>query len=92
MAELQHAVTDLEDRLREAARERWGDGWTIEVRHFADGTTRMHAYSNQGQTADGNTVRERLMPGSDGELHHEKVVVSGGEEIVEQETLESPAR
>lgn len=84
------ATDRLKERLETVARERWEDRWTIQAQYFADSSTRMHAYSNRGHTTDNGQIRERIMPGSNGELHLERVVIEGGEEIVKRETLESP--
>lgn len=41
---------DVDDikRLKELARERWGDKWTITQKHFADGTTKQTAWRSYG--------------------------------------------
>lgn len=37
-------MTEKFDYLEEIARERWGEKWAIEQKHWADGTTTEHAY------------------------------------------------
>ena len=39
---------DTLSRLKQLARERWGEEWAIEQRHWADGTTSEHAYHTIG--------------------------------------------
>lgn len=39
-------------RLKELARERWGNQWTITQKHFADGTTKATAFRSLGQVDD----------------------------------------
>lgn len=45
--ELDSRVEPLE-RLKELARERWGEQWTITQQHFADGTTKQTAWRTYG--------------------------------------------
>jgi len=67
--------TDQLERLREAARDRWDDEWTIDARHYADGTIQAWADHHRGRVdaADHDfdedadvVVRERLWVGPDG--------------------------
>lgn len=61
-------------RLEAAARERWGDKWTIDVQYFADGTTSASAFSIVVPGSDVKT-KERLSFLWNGELHWERVRV-----------------
>ncbi|RQG93715.1 hypothetical protein [Natrarchaeobius oligotrophus] len=67
-------LSDLE-RLKQLARERWGDEWAIEQRHWADGTTTEHAYHVEPSDEPDVRIRERLFIGADGEPYHDKVRV-----------------
>lgn len=54
--------TETLDRLEQAARERWGETWSISATHFADGTTQAYAFRSYGRV-DGSAdliERERL--------------------------------
>ncbi|WP_395166378.1 hypothetical protein [Natrinema pallidum] len=58
------------ERLEAAARDRWGDEWTIRAKHFSDGTTQAHAFRSRGvaddDDRDGKTlVEERLYASAD---------------------------
>ena|GEM_PF-5550226 len=68
--------TDHLEQLRDAARDRWDDEWTIDARHYADGTVQAHAYHRRGRVdaADHDfgeeadvVARDRLWVGPDGE-------------------------
>ncbi|WP_256391488.1 hypothetical protein [Natronoarchaeum rubrum] len=68
--------TDHLERLREAARDRWDDKWTIDARHYADGTVQAWAYHsrrrldvNEHDFGDDANVfeQEGLWIGPDGE-------------------------
>lgn len=67
MATVEPTESDDVDRLEEAARERWEDGWTIQTLRFADGTSRSFAYHTVGRADDGRIERERLRIGVDGD-------------------------
>lgn len=77
-------MADL-DQLEAAARERWGERWTIEVRHFADGSTSAHAFRSRGRTDAGHLEKERLFIGDDGEIRADRVVEA--RETVEYDDL-----
>lgn len=66
-------MTEIE-RLREAARDRWGDSWTIRQLHFADGSTSEHAFRSRGRTEDGHLEKERLFVGEDGQVFADRIV------------------
>lgn len=76
--------TEIE-QLREAARDRWGDAWTIRQLHFADGSTSAHAFRSRGRTEDGHLEKERLFVGEDGRVYADRVVEAS--ETVEEEDL-----
>ncbi len=68
--------TDQLERLRDAARDRWDDKWTVDARHYADGTIQAWADHRRGRVdaADHDfddgadvVVRERLWVGPNGE-------------------------
>jgi len=69
-------------KLEAGARERWGDEWTVETQHFADGTEQSYAYHQRGHADEGIVERERLFPGADGELYHDHIVIDT-ESVVE---------
>jgi len=97
--------TDHLERLRDAARERWDDKWTIDARHYADGTVQAHAYhSRRRLDADEHDFdedadvfeREHLWVGPDGERVVQREHVCGEDrktvEVLEDThgLLESP--
>lgn len=85
-SEEQHNDRDGVERLREAARERWGDQWTIEQRIWSDGDSRAYAFRSHGRvTDDGPIRRERMMIAPDDEVIVEEV-------LVEPATIESRGR
>lgn len=79
------------EMLEDAARERWGDQWSIEQLHFADGTTSQHAYRLGGLNDAGHLRKERLFVGADGEVYYDHVLLDKAEivEVIEQD--EAPA-
>jgi len=58
------------ERIREAARERWGDRWRIERSEYADGTVVPKAIRYMGRTGDddGICVREEILFDADDKL------------------------
>lgn len=80
------------ERLREAARERWGENWTIRVTEYADGSTDIMAFSSNGVVeVDGERVieRERLLFDADGEIVHDRVRLTK-QRVVETDRPEPP--
>lgn len=66
-------------RLKNAARERWGDAWTIHTLRFADGSTKSTAYHSRSLVGDpregrDETIleRDRLVIADDGRLVYER--------------------
>ncbi len=75
------------ERLRAAARERWGDVWTLVTREWADGDAQTVAYTSRGRGEDGETiVREQLLLDDDGDIVRERVVLRP-QRILERERL-----
>lgn len=70
-------------KLKTAARERWGDKWTVEVKHWADGTHQFYAYHRAGRTPSGHLREERLMFDGSGTIHHERLLVKK-EQVLER--------
>lgn len=73
--------SDALDRLKAAARDRWGDRWTIRVQHFATGNTKAIAFHSRGTVdrddVDGKVLDvERLQLDDDGRLGYDRVHVS----------------
>lgn len=63
------------DRLRQAAYQRWGDGWTLETREYADGTRDHIVYHSRGRVdVDGESVleRDRLLFDDEGNIVHDR--------------------
>lgn len=71
------------DRLKEAARELWGDTWTLRTLEFADGSTDHVVYRSRG-----------LVEGSDGKLlERDRLVLDDTDEIVHtRERVEKETR
>lgn len=86
----QQVPLDVEERiqkLKTAAKERWGDAWTVEVKHWADGTHQCYAYHMNGRTPEGHREKEQLLFDAEGEIHHERLVQTP-EELIEREELD----
>lgn len=80
------------ERLEAAARDRWGDGWTIQQLHFADGSSQSFAYRISGQREKSNRVeKDRLFIGADGGVYHDRVVVDQ-EQVVEVLDRDEPPK
>ena len=62
------------ERLKAAARERWGERWTVRELHFADGDTHACAYQSQGLDDDGNQILLRMSFVDDGSIVVSRVV------------------
>lgn len=63
-------------RLEAAARERWDDAWTIQTLRFANGDAQSFAFRSLGRTEEGYVERERLFPGTDGEIYYDRVLLN----------------
>lgn len=68
-------MTTHVEKLKDAARERWRDSWTVRQLHFADGTTSAHAFRTLGHAEAGKNVKERLFVGADDEIYSDCIVV-----------------
>ncbi|WP_435552741.1 hypothetical protein [Natrinema sp. CGMCC1.2065] len=62
------------ERLESAARERWGDEWSIRATHFSDGTTQAHAFRSLGVVDD----REEKT------LEEERLYTDGDETVIQR--------
>lgn len=72
------------DRLREAARELWGDAWTLHTREYADGATDRMVYHSRGLTeVNGDPVieRDRLLFDDKDTIVHDRVRVRKQEQL-----------
>jgi len=91
--ELRDAICDTagSDRelLEEAARELWGDHWSITERHFADGTTDTYAMHSKGRTDNGNLEQLRLRVDDEGRVGMTRTIFDP-RETVEEEVVEHP--
>lgn len=75
------------ERLKAAARDRWGDEWAVKVTHWADGTHQYVAYHMEGRrTPEGCLTKHQLLFGADGEIHHERLLVEP-ERLVERDEI-----
>lgn len=63
------------DRLKQEARKRWGERWTVEARFFADGDVNAHAFQSRGQTPEGHLEQDILFITDDGDVVGERVVL-----------------
>lgn len=82
-------VDELE-ALEAAARERWGEAWTIDQRHWADGTTSTHAFHLEPTEDPDVVVRDRLFVGADGDVYHDRKRVRREETLDVLERDEPP--
>jgi hypothetical protein len=70
-------------QVREAARERWGDAWTLVRKEWADGDSQVRAIHSLGRTADGDRLkREELTVGDTGEVVVETVLLQRERTVV----------
>jgi hypothetical protein len=55
-------LEDLDERelLHAAARDRWGERYTVRINEYATGERSMHAYQLRGQNEDGTRTKELL--------------------------------
>lgn len=92
--ELRDAVCSAADpdrqRLEEAARERWGEEWAIQQRHWSDGTTSAHAFHLEPTDDPDVVLRDRLFVGADGDVYHERIRVRREETLDVLERDEPP--
>lgn len=63
------------ETLKAAARDRWGEKWTIRQDHYADGTSRAYAFRVRGSTEEGYGIQGRLFVGADGQVYHDRVTL-----------------
>lgn len=75
--------------LEAAARDRWGDHWTIRILQFSEGSIHAFAFHSNGRTDEGNLEHERLMPANDDEFVLVRYVFKPEQEI-EEEVLHDP--
>lgn len=68
-------LTETVTHLKSEARERWGDRWTVEVKHFADGDFHAHAVHSRGRTGGGNLEEDRLFITDDSTVCVERVTL-----------------
>lgn len=75
------------EALQAAARQRWGEEWAIEQRHWADGTSDAHAYHIEPTDDADVYFRDRLFVGDDGEVYHDRIRLRREEvlEVVERD-------
>jgi len=81
------------DRLRDLARDLWGDAWTLRTQTYADGSTDHIVFHSRGRvTVDGESLleRDRLEFDGDGNVVHSRERVRK-EERVEHELVDSDA-
>lgn len=75
--------------LEDAARERWGEHWTIRIQQFSDGSIRTFAFHSKGRTDEGQLEHERLLPAGDDEFVHVRRVFEP-EQQIDEEVLDDP--
>lgn len=65
------------DRLKAAARERWGDEWIVEQQHFANGNSKEIAVHTNGPVerddVDGEVRELERLQIDDGEIGYDKI-------------------
>ncbi|WP_265112258.1 hypothetical protein [Halosolutus halophilus] len=82
------------ERLEELARERWGEKWAIQQKHWADGSTTEHAYHMRGlvdvEDVDGRVhEKELLFLNDEGQHVVERIQVQVGA-TVDREVVADP--
>lgn len=87
-------MDDTINQLKDAAHDRWGDGWTIRQLHFADGSASAHAFRTRGKNEEGHLRRERLFVGADGEVYQDRVLIDDAAivEVLERDFAEDEVR
>lgn len=81
-------VSDEIDRLKQEARKRWDDRWTVRVNHFSDGDIRAHAYRSRGRDDEGHLITDRLFL-----LDNDDIVVertTAQQQEIDNKILETP--
>lgn len=68
-------------RLRDEARERWGEQWFLESREWADGDARHRVIHRRGRPADADRLEQ-----------DELYLDDTGEVVVERVTVRQPER
>ena len=78
--------------LEAAARDRWGEHWTIRILQFSEGSIQAFAFHSNGRTDEGHLEHERLVPASDTSDDEFVVVryVFDPEQELEEEVLYDP--
>ena len=72
------------DKLREEARQRWGERWTLETREWADGSRRARAIHSRGRTEDGDRLkRDELTITEEGEVVVERVELYRDRKVID---------
>ena len=77
---------DPRDRLREAARERYGDEWFLRVTEHADGDRYVEAVHTVEVVADGLVIRDFLRIGEDGDIERTRSLVEVREFVADIDT------
>lgn len=76
------------NQLKAEAQDRWGDKWTIETMHWADGDSRSLAFRSFGRQRDGGPIHcEQIMIAPDREVIVERLIMFP-EEVLERERIE----
>lgn len=73
--------TTCAERLREAARELWGDQWTLRTLEYADGSEDLVAYRSRGIVKEGVVERERLLFDADDCIVRDRVRLRKREQL-----------
>lgn len=84
-------MTDFDrrlERLKDEARDRWGERWVVKVSHFADGDRRAHAIRSRGQNNSGHLVKDQLFMLENGEMSVQRVTVEHNE--IDSKVIELP--
>jgi len=84
--------TTRADRLRDVARDRWGDGWTLKIEEYADGSRDHRVVHSRGvvETDAGPAVeRDRLLFDADGRIVRDRVQTTTGDQL-SREVVERP--
>lgn len=78
----------VRDKIKAAARERWGEAFRIKEEHYTDGTSEVYAYHNRGRDKQDRRVRDR-MGVYDGELGIVRQYIEP-DRMVDSKVLEGP--
>jgi hypothetical protein len=77
-------------QLQTEASERWGERWTIEVSHYADGDYNAYAVQYYGRDRDDHLIQDRIYIADDGMVFVHRLTRE--QRDIDSERLEGPTQ